>query len=159
MRSFLVFLLLFTTWFLWSGHTEPLMLAFGVVSCAIVVGLSRRMRLLDFEGFPFELTGRILTFIPWMLWQILVSNIQMARVIVQPNLRACIRPQVIRIRSSQKTPLGQVVLANAITITPGTVTLDVRNNYLVVHALTDAAAANDATGSVNARVLKLEGTH
>ena len=69
-----------------------------------------------------------------------------------------ISPRLISVHASQKTEIGQVVYANSITLTPGTITLDVRNNEMLVHALTEETAAGLMTGDMDRRVSRLEGS-
>ena len=63
----------------------------------------------------------------------------------------------MRIRASQKTDLAKVIYANSITLTPGTITLDVRDDKFLVHALSDEAAADLDTGEMDRRVSAMEG--
>lgn len=147
--------LLFGVWLSWSGHVEPLLLGLGVFSTTLVAWLSYRMRLIDREAFPYHLTWRLLGYIPWVLWQVIKSSIDVAKIILNPKLP--VYSHLIFLEVKQKTELGRVIHANTITITPGTVTLDVRDGYFVVHALTRDAAAQDGTDDLNDRVAKLEG--
>lgn len=154
-RQLRTFLLLFVTWLAWSGHVDPLLLGLGVLSAFFATYLGSRLHVIDEEGFPFALTWRLVSFIPWVIWQIVVANVQVARIILSPTMG--LHSQLVRVRASQRTEIGRVIHANTITITPGTVTLDVRDDILVVHALTDAHADADAAGVINERVRKLEG--
>ncbi len=150
------FLLLLAAWLLWSGHTEPTLLVFGVLSSAIAVALALRMDVVDHEGQPFGRLGvRPLFYLPWLLWQIAKANLAVARIILDPRLP--IRPRLVRIRASQKTDLGLAIHANSITLTPGTLSLDVRQRTILVHALTREAAEELEAGEMNRRVTRLEG--
>ncbi len=144
------------TWLLWSGHSEPLLLALGAVSVVIATLLARRMDLIDEESEPYHLGLRPLLYAPWLLWEIAKANLHVARVILTPSLP--IRPRLLRIRGRQETDLGLVIFANSITLTPGTVTLDVRDQTLLVHALTRDSAEGLLDGRINDRVAWLEGT-
>jgi multicomponent Na+:H+ antiporter subunit E len=141
-------------WLLWSGHSEPLMIGFGVLSCALVVWISVRMRIVDEEGEPLQLGLKPCLYLVWLLKEIIQANIDVAWRVLSPRLP--IRPQMIRIKSSQETDLGRVIFANSITLTPGTVSVDMVDDDIVVHALTDEAAAEDAAGEMNRRVTELE---
>jgi multicomponent Na+:H+ antiporter subunit E len=85
--------------------------------------------------FPYF---RYIAYWPWLLWQIVKANIEIALVILNPNLP--INPQIITFRKKMSNPHAHVVLANSITLTPGTVTVDVKDDLYLVHALTDSAA-------------------
>ncbi len=142
-------------WLLWSGHLEPLLLGYGVASCALVLWLSLRMKLIDPESVPHHLLGGMLLYIPWLLLEIAKANLHVARVILTPSLP--IQPRVIRVRATQRSELGNTIFANSITLTPGTVALDVRGGSILVHALTDQAAAGLTDGVMDARVSRVEG--
>lgn len=150
--------LLFGIWILWSGYYTPLLLSLGGTSCLLVIFLARRMNLIDQEGVPLQLGLRpFIHYAPWLLKEIVLANIDVACRILTPSLP--IRPQMIRIKSSQKGDLGRVIFANSITLTPGTVSVDMEGDEIVVHALTEQAAAEDASGEMNRRVTALEDRH
>lgn len=142
-------------WVLLSWHFEPLIVACGVLSVAGTVAIMRRLDLMDTEGAPFEFTLRVLLFIPWLVREIVVANLQMARVILSPRLR--IQPHLIRVPANQRTAVGLAIHANTITITPGTISLDVRDGVILVHAVTDAAATQDGSGDIDRKISWVEG--
>jgi multicomponent Na+:H+ antiporter subunit E len=132
-----------------------LLLTFGFMSCLFVLYLSHRMGIDDSEGAPL-LGIRPLGYAGWLAVEIVKCNIDVASRILNPGLP--IQPQVIRVRSTQKTDLGRVVLANSITLTPGTVSMEIRGDEITVHALTSDAADFDASGEMNRRVTAVEGS-
>lgn len=142
------------TWLLWSGHLEVLLVSLGVVSCVIVVVMSFRMGVMDDEGPQGAVAWRLAMYVPWLLWQIVVANIDVARRILNPRLP--IAPRVIRVRTRQKTALGRTIFANSITLTPGTVSMDLEGDEIVVHALTREAADELQAGAMNDRVAGVE---
>ena len=68
-----------------------------------------------------------------------------------------ISPTMIRVRASQQTDLGQVIYANSITLTPGTISVDVANNEILVHALSENGARDLLGGKMDRRVSKMAG--
>lgn len=124
-------------WWLLSGQTAPLLLGFGLASVALVAWLSHRMDLVDHESHPVHLTAPLARFWAVLLREITVSNIEVVRAILSPRLP--IQPHFLRVRTRQPSDLGKVILANSITLTPGTVTVDVQGDELLVHALTEAS--------------------
>ena len=146
---------LFLVWLLWSGHYTPLILAFGVASCVLVVYLSARLGIVDREGHPVHLLPRLLTYGPWLIWAIVKANIDVAGRILNPSLP--ISPKLIRVQAGQKSDLGKVVYANSITLTPGTVSVDVEGSEILVHAISGEAAADVEAGDMDRRVVQFEG--
>ena len=140
-------------WLLWSGHYTPMLISFGIASSLFVVLLSRRMDIADEEGAPL-LGMRPLLYIPWLIRQIIEANVDVARRILNPGLP--IAPRMIEVRASQRSELGRVIYANSITLTPGTVSVDMRGDRIKVHALSAEAAAFDESGEMNRRVSSLE---
>ena len=155
LRTVVVVVAFSVLWVLLSWHFEPLIVLCGAVSVAATVAIMRRLDLMDREGAPFELTLRVLVFIPWLVREIVMANLQMARVVLSPRLR--IQPHLIRVPASQRTAVGLAIHANTITITPGTISLDVRDGVILVHALTEAAASEDGSGDIDRKISWVEG--
>ena len=153
-RALSLFVFLYVTWLLLSGHYTATLMIYGALSCAVVVALVAHLGILDEEGLPLHMGIRPLFYVPWLLKEIVLSNLAVARVILDPKLP--IHPRILRVRASQKTQVGQVTYANSITLTPGTVTLDVRDGEFLVHALTTASAEGLESGDMDRRVAHLE---
>ncbi len=149
------FFLLSATWLVWSGHYKPLLLGFGAASCLLVLFVSSRMGLLDDEVNPLLFGLRPFRYLPWLLFEVAKSNVTVAKIILDPKLP--IRPKLIFVRPSQHTAFGQVTYANSITLTPGTVTLDIRGGRILVHALTEGTAYDLVQGEMDRRVRQMEG--
>ena len=142
-------------WLLLSGHYTLLLISFGLLSVMLVVLIALRMDVVDHEGHPLQLNLKALfTYWVWLLKEIIVSNIYVCRLILNPALP--ISPTVIALRSSQSTDLARVIFANSITLTPGTVTIDVDGDITEVHALTEELARSLLAGSMDSKVTALE---
>lgn len=142
-------------WLLLSGHFELLMLFFAVLSIALVVVVAMRMDVLDHEGVPLHLTRVAPLYWLWLGKEIVKANIDVARRVVHPKLP--ISPKLFETRASQRTDLGQVIYANSITLTPGTVSVDLDPGVIRVHALSTEGAADIEAGEMDRRVSRLEG--
>lgn len=149
MRAFLMLLLLGVTWLLWSGIAEPLILALGLLSCLLTLYLAHRMGFFKRENFSLHLSPRLPRFWAWLLVEIFKANLAVAAAVLLP--RRFIKPTVVDLHTDAG-PIGQTLLANAITLTPGTVTLDVDEGRLRVHCLTRAAADALQAGEMSRRV-------
>ncbi|MEX2582469.1 MAG: Na+/H+ antiporter subunit E [Gemmatimonadota bacterium] len=146
---------LFGLWLVLSGHYTSFLLMVGAASTFFAVYIAVRMDLVDHEGVPvIHLTARLWTYIPWLLKEIVLSNIAAVRIILSPDLP--IKPMMLRVRSRQRTDLGRVIFANSITLTPGTVTVAVVGDTLFVHALDGESAGNMDDSEMNRRVAGLE---
>ncbi len=157
MRYISMCVLAFVTWLLWSGYYSlhyEIVLAMGVLSCAFVVYLAGRLTIVDEEGHPIHLVWHVLLYIPWLAWAIIKANIDVAKRILSPKLP--IAPRIVRVTGTQKTDLCRVIFANSITLTPGTVSLDLDEEEIVVHALTKEAADDVQSGDMDRRVAALE---
>ena len=151
----LQFALLLAFWLLLSGMFSPLLLGFGCVSAIAVTLLNARIAAMDSRTtIPDWNWSRTPSYILWLSSRILLGNLDVALRIVSPRLP--ISPTVRRLPLSQSTEIGRVVYANSITLTPGTVTIDLTVGDVEVHALTNASMAEIATGEMDGRVRALE---
>lgn len=127
-------MLLVALWWVLSGYYGALLLSLGAASCALALYLALRMDRIDGEAVPLALhAGRWLRYAGWLGVEIVKSNLAVARVLVDPRLP--IRPSVFQVESTQRTLLGHVVYANSITLTPGTVSIDLHGDAIDVHSL------------------------
>jgi multicomponent Na+:H+ antiporter subunit E len=130
----------------------------GMLSTGLVIFIAWRMKIIDSEGAPLQLTTfRTLAYIPWLAWEIVKANIDVARRILSP--RMLISPNMIVVPASQSSEIGRVIYANSITLTPGTVSVTVDETTIAVHALTQEAAEGVENGEMDGRVTHLEGSH
>ena len=154
-RALSLSIVLYVLWFLLSGHFDPLLLSLGAVSCVFVAWIAYRMDVVDHEGHPIHLTWRAAIYWPWLLWEIVKANIDVAKIVLDPKLP--ISPQVFTVKASQVDDLGLAIYANSITLTPGTVSIDVKDAAIQVHALTQELADGLLTGEMDRRATEMEG--
>ncbi len=155
MRALSLVVLLFAFWLLLSGYFVPFLLTMGVASAVVVALLGRRMDLIDHEGHPIRFSWRLIFYWPWLFKEIAKSAWDVARIILSPRLP--ISPVLVRAKTSQKTTVGLVTYANSITLTPGTISVEVKKGEILVHALTRQAAAGLLEGEMDRRVTQFEG--
>lgn len=155
MRLISLGLALFLFWLAMSGHYTPTLIAIGAVSAALCALAARRMQIADREGHPVHLVGGFVTFLPWLLAEIVKSAWSVSKVIVNPALP--ISPTMTQVRATQRTSLGIVTYANSITLTPGTITTSLKGHVLTVHALVRESALDLEAGGMDARVSRFEG--
>jgi len=137
-------------WLLWSGLYKPLLLLLGTASCLLTFWLVRRMGYFDDEMFALRLSWRLLRYWWWLGGEIIRSSLEVARIVLDPKLP--ISPRVIDLEAKSPHPFDQVILGNSITLTPGTLTIDLHEGVLKVHTLTEAGARELMSGEMNRRV-------
>ena len=147
MRAIITVGLIFIFWFLLSGHTAPLLISLGIVSSIIVIYLSNKMNILDNESHPFHLSFRLAKYYIYLGKEIILSNINVIKCILSPG--KSISPNVITLPAAQKSDLGKVIYANSITLTPGTVTLELNGDKIKVHALSQQTAEDLQKGTMS----------
>ena len=153
MKSFLLFVILLSLWLLMSGHYTFLITSLGVISCLFCVYLAKRANLIDDEGLPLFFLPRLLNYLLWLFKEIFNSNIGTAKAIITGD----INPEIFIVTSSQKTDVAKVTYANSITLTPGTVTIQINKDKFEVHAL-NSDFGNDVRSNVMDKKVKwLEG--
>jgi multicomponent Na+:H+ antiporter subunit E len=152
-----LFIALCAAWLLWSGYFKTLLLGLGLVSVVACVYLAMRMRKTDGEGAGFSIIDHIhqlATYWPWLLVEIAKSNLDVAKIVLKPTIE--VDPVMIRVKASQTTAMGKTIYGNSITLTPGTITVDVEEDVFLVHALTQAGADGVREGEMDRRVAALE---
>lgn len=147
-------LALFVVWLLLSGIFTPFYIFLGALSCAIAIFIAVRMDVVDHESHPLHLGLKLPGYFLWLGKEIVTANIDVTKRILAPSLP--ITPTVFRVKASQHDELGQVIYANSITLTPGTVTMDIDDGEFVVHALSQDAADDLSKGEMDRRVTALE---
>lgn len=147
-------LVLFVFWLLLSGHFTPFLVTIGALAAVAIVALGRRMAVIDREGHPVHLGLRVFGYWPWLFKEMAKSAWDVARIIVDPALP--IHPTMVRVRPTQKTVVGVVTYANSITLTPGTLSVDVNRDEILVHALMREGAAALLAGEMDRRVTRFE---
>ena len=127
--------LLFILWIILSGHFNIQFLSLGLASSALVLWLAARMKLHTGAIGQNHGLRSALKYGGWLAREIFISNVKVARIILDPGLP--IRPVLFWAPASQKTDIGRVVFANSITLTPGTISIEIAESggRILVHAL------------------------
>lgn len=145
-------LLLAVFWLVNSGHYTPLLLGLGVASVLLVVFFARRMGVIDHESQPLHLFPHVFPYWGWLVKEIVVANINVAVLIWRGS--GAIQPTKLVIETASNTDVCRVIFANSVTLTPGTVTLNLSGNEVTIHALSQRSAIGLA--ALDRRVRKLE---
>jgi multicomponent Na+:H+ antiporter subunit E len=136
-------------WLGMSGLYKPLMLGFGAASLIVSLILAYRLDIIDREGSPYVRLFGFLLYFPWLLWEVLKAN----GVVIRACLRAelDIHPALVKVKTTCRSDLAKVTFANSITLTPGTVTIEVEGDKLLVHGLYESEAQPEAFAEMDRR--------
>lgn len=139
----LIFAILLAIWLVLSGLFDGFHIGLGIISCALVTWWSSDML---FEDRSIDMRGRVRQalrvpgYLAWLTWQIVVANVHVLRLALSPRLAEQVDPQLVRFRSGLKSDFENFVLAQSITLTPGTVTMAIDGDEFLVHAISREAA-------------------
>lgn len=137
-------LTLFILWLLLSGHYNVLLISLGLLSSLLTVVLALRMDVIDHESHPLHLRRQLPRYWVFLSREVILANLDVVRRILTPG--KSFSPQLRQLPLPQKTALGQVIYANSITLTPGTVTVQLGIDSIRIHALSREAADDLQTG-------------
>ena len=142
-------------WLFLSGHYTPLLLSLGLLSIILVTIISLRMNLIAYNQPVLLLQmAKSIPYGLWLIVEILKSNIDVCKRILSPKLP--ISPRLITVKSSQLGDIAKVAYANSITLTPGTISIDVEGSDIEVHSLSEIGVEGLATGEMDKRISKIE---
>lgn len=149
-----LFITLSAFWLLNSGHYSLLILFLGFVSITLVLVIANKMDVVDQESQPIHLKRNIFGYFGWLIKEIVQANITVVKHIWLSG--ESISPTLKKIKISQQTDMGKVIYANSITLTPGTVAIDLVDDEMIVHALLLKDVESLETGEMDRRVTMLE---
>lgn len=139
-------------WFGLSGMFKPLMVGFAVVSILLSVVLAYRFDIIDREGSPYGRLPNLLTYWVWLVIEIFKANWVVIKACLRSELD--INPALVKVKTQCASDLAKTVFANSITLTPGTVTIAVEGDKLLVHALYEEGAGPGAFDEMDRRSLE-----
>lgn len=151
--AFLVtFVILFIFWVLLSGRFDYFHLSLGIISCAIVAHGSHDLLFKNIRAPKRHIEIiRFIKYLPWLFYQIIIANIHIARLVLHPRMHEHIDPHIIKFKTSLKKDLSLVTFGNSITLTPGTITVLIKEGHYYVHAL-DRFVAESLPGDMEKRI-------
>jgi multicomponent Na+:H+ antiporter subunit E len=159
-RQLAQWLLLFGLWVAFSGQIVVEFLVLGALTAAAALAFSELLFRGTHEGmFPsapphiswyVRTTLRFLLYIPWLGYEIIVSNLHVTYLVLHPRMP--IDPSLVEFATSLQSERAQVLLAQSITLTPGTVTVDASNGKFVIHCLSNQSREGLAEGKLQAKI-------
>jgi len=150
-----IFLLLFGIWIVFSGQFDAFHLTLGILSTALITAISSSFFFQNRSqgaGPRFQQILRLPWYLLWMLYQILLSNIHILKLALGPKDLPQVEPVLVRIKTNLKTDFGKWMLANSITLTPGTITIDIEDDELLIHSISDLTTAGVEDDSMERKI-------
>ena len=145
------FFILLIFWALLSGKYDSFHLTLGAICSIIIAYLTHELLFANVRvGDTMLIVQRFITYIPWLVYQIILSNIHVAYLALSPKMP--IEPQILRFSTKLESDISWVTLANSITLTPGTITMDIKEGEFFVHALSKKVADDLNTGEMEDRI-------
>jgi multicomponent Na+:H+ antiporter subunit E len=152
-KSFIIAsLLLFITWILLAGTAKQELVYGGLASLIISLLFLERLTILADINLNIRALLYSIGYIFVFSWELIKSNLDVARRIISPKLP--INPGIVKVKTKLKSPLGRAILANSITLTPGTLTVEMRDQYFYIHWID--VSVSDINASTEAIVSKFE---
>jgi len=154
MKFILTFIALLIFWFMLSGHFSLI-----IVTSAVIYALIAAYFTHDYFLEEISLTGikrifKFIAYLPWLFWEIIMANLQVAYIVLSPKMP--ISPELVETETDLKTDYGKTALGNSITLTPGTVTIEIENSKILVHAITKDHAQDIRNKDIEKKILRIE---
>jgi multicomponent Na+:H+ antiporter subunit E len=158
------FAALYAFWIVLSGRFEMKYLVMGGVCVLLVTYLTQDLTRPDGAGegqrrekdyFILAGIGRFVLYLFWLMWSVVQSNLQVAYIVLHPKLP--IQPGLLRLRTKLRNRTGHIILANSITLTPGTITIDLDDGDYSVHALVPGAAQSLLDAKMQSKLERIFG--
>ncbi|OGO24851.1 MAG: hypothetical protein A2144_04065 [Chloroflexi bacterium RBG_16_50_9] len=143
------FVALLIMWLILSGHFQVKYILLGVASACLITFLTHDTFIAIFHNEIIEKKSlwlafakflRFLAYMPWLLYQIIKANIQVASIVLNPRMP--IDPAFLQFKTQLNRKVAQVILATSITLTPGTITVRLEDGRYIIHALIPGSAGD-----------------
>lgn len=157
------FFIMLAFWVVMSGMFDGFHLSLGILCCLLVTHFSHDLLFPEGSGhqsnWSHDIVG-VTLYLPYLLWQVLVANLQIAWIVLHPRALEMIDPHIFRFYTKLTRPIAKVALAQSITLTPGTITINIyrdpagrKPDQFAVYALTKEAATS-LPGEMEERIAK-----
>ena len=137
-----MYLIFFIVWIIFNGCITPEVILFGIIIAALMFLFICRFMDYSFkkEWKLIQLTPLLLQYFCILLWEIIKANIATAFFVL--NQKVEVEPKLIHFSVTLQSDMARVILANSITLTPGTITVDLEGDTYTIHCLDDELATD-----------------
>ena len=154
---FITFVFMFITWIILSGHFDPLLLGLGIVSSLAVAWFFHDLLFAGATIQDIKVFIRFCQYVPWLILEIIKANFHMLFLVFHPRMHQLIDPHIVQFQTGLKSDIAITTLANAITLTPGTITITANaEGRFRVHTI-DRQSAEGFPGVMRDRVAHIYG--
>lgn len=147
-NSVVLFATLLVFWIMLNNSVATDVLLVGVAA-ALVITLMFRNGLALFSEFRWTPKAVVATllYVLFFLKELVKSNVSLAKVVLAPSLP--VKPGIVKVRTRLTSRMGRLLLTNSITLTPGTLTVDIVGEWLYIHWVTvDSTDIEEATVAI-----------
>lgn len=144
----MIFGTLLAFWLLLNGSLAADVILVGLIA-ALVITLLFRNGLSVISEFRFTPKALLaaLAYVAFFLKELVKSNLRLAGIVLSPALP--LHPGIVKVHTKLKSSMGRLLLANSITLTPGTLTVEMEGEWLYVHWVTvESENIDEATASI-----------
>lgn len=152
------FICMMIFWVIMSGFFDAVHLSFGVISVASVIYVNHKLKRYryfedDIDGLQHLRYGRAFYYFFWMIGQIIIAGFHVLKIIGKPSMP--IEPAVITFDADLPNVHARMILGNSITLTPGTITVDITGDRFTVHSIDSNSREGIVNDEMPRQVLKL----
>ena len=143
---------------MFSGKFDAFHLSLGVISCGVVAWLSQDLLYQDRSKRMSERLREALCFlkyIPWITWEVVKANLHVFKLAMTKAGYEEMSPRVVTFKTYLKSDFAKFVLANSITLTPGTITMLIRGDVFHVHTMSQFLEDDLLTGGIERKVAEV----
>lgn len=157
--SIFIFTLLMAFWLLISASIHWQHLLVGVVFCFILTVFWSNLNIASTvkTGFRLKQLFLLIKYFIFLGIDVVIANINVAMIVLNPKMP--ISPGIVIMRCDLERSLSRVLYVNSITLTPGTITVELEDNLLIVHALTEDVAHDIEDWALYRRLMEVEGIY
>lgn len=133
MKYVTTFVTLLLIYLLLAGFLIEEVILGVIISAVLTFILSKYLDYAIDITFPVKLLKFVFIYIPVFIWKLILANLDIARRVLSPKIP--LNPGIVKVKTDLKGDLGKLTLANSITLTPGTLSIDVDNDHIYVHTV------------------------
>lgn len=130
-KFFSTFLVLWFIWIVLSGFQLVELIAGGIIAMLLSLVINKFVAYNFSIDLPIRLVKFVFIYLPLFTYKLVIANLQVARIVLSPSIH--INPGFVKVPTKLKSDIAKLTLANSITLTPGTLSLDVKDDYVYVH--------------------------